>query len=61
MKYKEFGEIIQTMENNNYDYKKNSTLNALNDRKKWKGVFYVGACKHNGICIAFKSKALETY
>ena len=36
MKYKEFGEIIQTMENNNYDYKKNSTLNALNDRKNGK-------------------------
>ena len=31
--YEEFGEIINTMKFNNYDYTKNITLNALNDRE----------------------------
>lgn len=34
--YEEFGEIINTMKFNNYDYTKNITLNALNDRKNGK-------------------------
>ena len=36
MKYIEFGEIIKTMQVNHYDYKKDSTINALNDRKNGK-------------------------
>ncbi len=34
--YEEFYEIVNTMENNKYAYKKNITLNALNDRKNGK-------------------------
>ena len=37
--YEEFGEIINTMKFNNYDYTKNITLNALNDRKNGKNYY----------------------
>lgn len=34
--YEEFGEIVETMKSNNYDYNKDSTVNTLNDRKNGK-------------------------
>lgn len=37
--YKEFGDIINTMIFNSYNYKENITLNALNDRKNGKNYY----------------------
>ena len=37
--YEEFGDIINTMIFNSYNYKENITLNALNDRKNGKNYY----------------------
>lgn len=60
--YEEFGEIINTMKFNSYDYTENITitLNALNDRKMEK-LLSVRPYMFYGVCASIKSKTLETY